>query len=147
MGNIENQKSLRFILLMVAGMIILGAQHSLSSVLGARSFASVVTTVAAFAMIPILRKVWPIAGERPITGKTSVIWSAFLGVLALGLIIIEAPPAILLSWFHAHPVFALLDSAAGGWLLPGALLLVCGGIILIRGKARPNQGGGNSTTH
>ncbi len=143
MGRIENQKAARVIALIVAATGILAAQRPLSGILQGRAIATSVTTVAVFAMIPILRKIWPIEGDTPFTARTWVVWAIFLGALALGLIAIEAPPPFLSSWFHTHPLFAQLDSAAGGWLLPAVVLLICGLIFLIRGKAGTDQGSGH----
>ncbi len=87
-------------------------------------------------MIPILQKICSVEGEKPFTLKIWLVWAAFLGTLALGLTVIDAPPAFLSSWLNDHPVFAQLDSAAGGWLHPGAMLLICGLIFLIKSGPR-----------
>jgi hypothetical protein len=141
-AKMQNQKAARFIVLMVAAMGILQAQRPLSRLLHGRSTASTATTVAVFALMPIARKIWPLEGEKPFTAWTWVIWAIWLGALGLGLTLIDAPPPFLSSWFNAHPVFAALDSAAGGWLLPGAMLLICGFIFLLKGKARQDQASG-----
>src|ERR1700730_8120542 len=90
MDNIQKRKSARFIALVVLAMAILELQHPLSGILQGRTIAHIVTIASAFAMIPVLVKIWRVDGEKPFTVRTWLTWLVFLVLLVVGLIVIDA---------------------------------------------------------
>jgi hypothetical protein len=127
--NVQTQKSLRFIVLMLVLGAIFLAGHALAGATHEQKTIRIGATVAAFLSIPVLYRFWPVTGEKSISPR---IWLIFLALLTLGLVMLDLPD----SWVREHPrltePIARLGSALGGWLLPVLIVLVGAGLRLLR---------------
>jgi hypothetical protein len=86
---------------------------------------SIAIDLAMFATIPIVYRIWPVPGKKPLP---MTIWVLFFTVLAI--IMVTARYHFAQPWFERHPrveeALTRLASASGGFLVPtlGILILI-----------------------
>jgi uncharacterized membrane protein YbaN (DUF454 family) len=102
------------------------------------SFMVIAITVAVFAIMFIVHRLWRAPGEERLPKWRFV---AFFLFLILVLLALQRPWPRLSSWLSRHPGFddlvARLVDAGGGWLLPSVLLVLFIAVMWKkRGRAR-----------
>ncbi len=99
----------------------------------ARVVVRVAIIVAAFAIIPVVYRIWPPSGQRLVSTRRFVADFALFAVVLLALGFFGPK---LISWLY-QAGFGRLFEAWGGWLLPLVFLAVFLAFMLLRRRRAP----------